>query len=478
MARTQTLPSPSTQVAFLVAPLTSKRRSAKPLAETMEVAIKSKPNKNSTIPKPTVQTAPKVVVAALKTPIMLAISKVAAKAKQAVAQKAVAVVTPVETAEQKRGRGRPTNAEQGIAEPVYMEKMRRRAEKRGMTLESYMTERKSNRKIAASKGETETHPITSTIPVMATKSVKPPKALGQAIAQVPAVKAKVVMRTKAKAKTAAVKATPRQKAEAQMVEAIAPVETLALANPITETVHEVRIKHTNKLEKFTLHPANRKVTQAKVKNMIEEISKNNLLHLNPIIVDKEYRIINGQHRYFAAKALGLTIYYIQGDVTAKEMLDLNANQKSLVLKDYLDSYVTQGFQEYIKVNEFLTKHKIVLYNAIGLLSGRNSQPNSDLVNAFKNGEFKIKDSEHAERVLTIRDKMKEFAPEFYQQKNFTNAVAKVISAEGFDETRLDTRLKKNGHGQLHQAVTTDLYAEQILGVYNYGMSKPKHLVLS
>ena len=384
-----------------------------------------KPSKNPITPTPIEQTVSdkKPAVAALKKPNMVVTKKsIKTKVTPAVADKLQLVTTPkLATADNKRGRGRPTNADQGIAEPVYLERMRKRAKKRNMSLAAYMAERKTNRKTAA-----------------ITKSGK--------------------------------KAAPVQKKKAAVS-----LETLPLFNP--ESVREVRIKHTNRLDKFTLHPANRKVMQGTVKTLIEEITKNNLLHLNPIIVDNDNRIINGQHRYIAAKTLGLTIYYIQGDVSAKEMLDLNANQKSLVLKDYLDSYTAQGFQEYIRVNEFLAKHKIVLYNAIGLLSGRNSQPNADLVNAFKNGEFKIKDLEHAERVLSIRDKMKDYAPEFYQQKNFTNAVAKVISSEGFDESRLDTRLKKNGHGQLRQAVTTDLYAEQILGVYNYGMPKTKHLVL-
>lgn len=333
-------------------------------------------------------------------------------------------ITP-EVSEEKRGRGRPTNEELGLGEPVYKAKMLARAEKRDMTLEAYMLERKESR-----------------------KAVKPSLK-----------KRSIILKKNATAKN-------KQKDD-----------TLIAMPTSPEVVHNVRVKHTNKHDKFSLHPANRKVIQSKVKIMMKKILANNVLHLNPIIVDNEMRIINGQHRYFAAKELGLTIYYVQGDVNAEEMLDLNASQKSLVLTDYLDSYVAQGFPEYLKVKEFIGNNRIFLYNAIGLLSGRNSQPNSELVNTFKTGSFKVKDLEHAEHVLQVRDKMREFAPDFYQQKNFTNAIAKVITATGFDETRLDIRLKKNGYGQLHQAVTTELYTKQILDVYNHGMAKNKHLMI-
>ena len=375
-----------------------------------------------------------------------------------------------------------------------------------MTLEAYMAERKANRKQPKAKLST-TKPTTTVMATTKTASAaKPPKALGAkssavkakapvakaaeivapvVAAAVAAPKAKApaakATQTRTKAKAAAT-AKPRgvkavNKATAQAAEVVTPETTVAMVEPQTEAVVEVRIRHSNKLDKFSLHPANRHVVKSKVKAMVQKVLANNLLHLNPIIVDKQMRIIDGQHRYFAAKELGLTIYYIQGDVTAKEMLDLNASQKSLVLTDYLDSYVAQGFPEYMKVKDFTSKHKIVLYGAIGLLSGRNSQPNSELVNTFKEGLFKVKDLEHAERVLDVRDKMKDYAGDFYQHKNFTNAVAKVISTDGFDEARLDNRLKKNGYGQFHQAVTTDLYAKQILDVYNHGQPKSKHLVM-
>lgn len=328
----------------------------------------------------------------------------------------------------KREKGRPSNQSLGLPEPEYMKRMAARAEKRGISLDEYMVERKENRKKAAlaKKGEG----------VIARKA----------------------------------SASPVMESADQEEE----TRTVVAANGKAQ---RVLVKSTADYTKFSIHPANRHIMEGRVRKLVEDITKNNMLHLNPIIVDMEWRIVNGQHRFRAAKELGLPVYYIQGDVTAKEMLELNANQKALALKDYLDSYVAQGYPEYIKVKDFIDKYKTVLYNAIGLLSGRRSQPNSELVNTFKDGMFIVRDLEHAEHIMKIRDRMSEHAADFYTQKNFTNAVAKVADMEKFDEQHFLKQVDKKGYGQLHPAINTDLYAQQIVDLYNHGIPKKRQLHL-
>lgn len=329
--------------------------------------------------------------------------------------------------------GRPSNKERGIGVPAYLLKEAEKAAAAGQTIEQY-------RESKAKKSTTDTQPTPSAIQ---------PTAEDMPLVDQPALEVSPSVD-----------------------------EVVNLEEPITEEVHEVRIKHTNDYDLFHFNPANRKLVPATLRELRVQIRKKNMLHLKPILVDKKMNIVDGQHRYTVAKEFGLTIYYIVGDVNDKEMLELNANQKSLVLNDYLDSYVAQGSPEYITVRDFVQRHNIMLYAAISLLAGRKSQANAELVKTFKSGEFKVRDLEHAERVLRIRDAMQPFAQDFYQQRKFTNAVAQVVSIPGFDEARLKDSLERNGFDQLKPAVSTELYAKQIVSVYNYKKARKNHLLLT
>lgn len=60
---------------------------------------------------------------------------------------------------------------------------------------------------------------------------------------------------------------------------------------------------------------------------------------SPIIVDRYYNIIDGQHRYHTLMEMGKPIYYVCIDQpfdTEKAIVALNANMKPWTMKDYLD----------------------------------------------------------------------------------------------------------------------------------------------
>ena len=67
-------------------------------------------------------------------------------------------------------------------------------------------------------------------------------------------------------------------------------------------------------------------------------------------------IINGQHRFLAAKSAGKTIYYtINDDVTLKDVALASSYVKKWTLADYLHYYCVQGMTEYKKFAGYMAR---------------------------------------------------------------------------------------------------------------------------
>ena len=87
-----------------------------------------------------------------------------------------------------------------------------------------------------------------------------------------------------------------------------------------ETLNPI-IQRTTTLDKFKLKKGNRFINEAHVKALIDSIKKHNLLHLQPIIVDTNMNVIDGQHRLKAAERLQVPIYYvIAADVSFDDII--------------------------------------------------------------------------------------------------------------------------------------------------------------
>jgi hypothetical protein len=265
-------------------------------------------------------------------------------------------------------------------------------------------------------------------------------------------------------------------------EAVTPELEQPLIDRGSEDV-DVRIKRTDKYSKFKINESNRIVNRRHVNDLKNKISNKNLLHSNPITVNSDWEILDGQHRFQAAKELGLPVYYIVDDyMDIEDIAVINSTSKGWKLDDYLHHFRTEELAkgkeggEYGKLGEFCEDYNVNLYNAIGLLSGRNSQPNAELIHKFKRGEFKVVDMEHAIRVANLRDSFKPYAPDFYKSKNFVNSLSKVARNENFDE---DVMLKKMGQQseRLMKCATVEGYLNSLVDIYNFRTRKEYKLHL-
>lgn len=98
------------------------------------------------------------------------------------------------------------------------------------------------------------------------------------------------------------------------------------------------MKTTKDYEKFKLLDLNRNLNRRHINELKDSISKNGYLMSNPIIVNPDMEIIDGQHRFMALKEQGLDVPYIVLDKDYDTIIDLNTTQRKWAINDYINYY--------------------------------------------------------------------------------------------------------------------------------------------
>lgn len=127
---------------------------------------------------------------------------------------------------------------------------------------------------------------------------------------------------------------------------------------------------TKDYSKFTFLRANRGINKNNVEKIKASYREWGVIPGRPILVDSDFNIIDGQHRFLALKDLGFAIPYeiIGGNVIGKTMA-LNSNQDHWQLIDFVKSYAEQGMDSYRKMLKFEEKNKLGFTNSLRLCFG-------------------------------------------------------------------------------------------------------------
>ena len=118
------------------------------------------------------------------------------------------------------------------------------------------------------------------------------------------------------------------------------------------------IRKTNCYAMFHYIGDNRPVGSKHVKNLAKKMQQAFLLPYEPIVATDEGGIIDGQHRFEAARSLGLPIYYVEtewGDTdprTEQMIILLNTTSKTWRQEDFLYHYAAKDGGVYKELLDF------------------------------------------------------------------------------------------------------------------------------
>ena len=136
------------------------------------------------------------------------------------------------------------------------------------------------------------------------------------------------------------------------------------------------VYETRNYDMFKKLLGNRDVTEQRIAKITSSINNVGYV-LNPCVINGKNEIIDGQGRIEALKRLGLPVHYvIDKDAGLEQCVNLNINGTPWGTLDYIKSYVQQGKQDYINLNELINAFPtisidVIAYSIHGKAESRN-----------------------------------------------------------------------------------------------------------
>lgn len=204
----------------------------------------------------------------------------------------------------------------------------------------------------------------------------------------------------------------------------------------------------------------------------------NLLHVNRlkksmsdnylftvIIVNDNYEIIDGQHRFEVIQDLKLPLNYIVcKGYGLNEVHVLNQNSKTWNAEDYLAGYCNLGYKDYIEYKKFRDKYNFGHNECMAMLSGNNNL-GGKLFEIFKDGKFKITNLKDATDKAEKLWKFKDIYPDF-KRRFFVFAMLYLFDKPQFDFEEFLQKVKLQP-SSLTKCNDTKQYISIIEEIYNY-----------
>jgi len=210
--------------------------------------------------------------------------------------------------------------------------------------------------------------------------------------------------------------------------------------------------------------SNREVDKAHVKKLVASITKNNLLKLNPIIINEQMQVIDGQHRLEAAEQLKLPIFYmVDSQVSKRDLSDLNSVKKNWSTMDYINFWTIEKAPGFDVLSKYLSEHpRIPPSTALMLLSIDGKRD----MNGLKNGIVEVLNITEANEIAAILKFYRNII-DFAYDRNFVLAIHKVMTTGKYDHAIMQKKIESQSRS-LVKCVTVIQYVELLEEIYNRG----------
>lgn len=226
--------------------------------------------------------------------------------------------------------------------------------------------------------------------------------------------------------------------------------------------YSTHVQTTNDYAKFRTLDGNRTLNELHLKRLVSSMRVNYLL--SPIVVNERMEVIDGQHRFAAAKELGLPVnFIIVIGYGLREVQILNANAKNWTANDYLSGYCDLGYEDYLTYRTFREKYGFGHNECMAMLSGTTTT--GKVVETFYDGTFKVKSYKNA---CATADLLVQVAPYYagYTRRVFVIAMIGLLKNDRFVFAELLSKLAIQPTA-LVDCTNVSQYVELIERIYNY-----------
>jgi hypothetical protein len=240
-----------------------------------------------------------------------------------------------------------------------------------------------------------------------------------------------------------------------------------------QQVSSATISSTTDYDVFSLCQGNRPISTTHVNKLKAAILEKNLMYLNPLKVDNQFRVIDGQHRLQACRDLGIPVYYVcSDDLDNSDLSRLNTVKKLWSLDNFLNLYVSQGIQSYITVQKLIEEHPYFkIKSAIELLADDTFK----VVERFRNGQYTTGNIEDAGRTAAELKGLQAYGPHT-MMGSFIKAYLILKSNEKWN-FKLFVRAVNKQPTAFVKCISVDAYLQLFEKLWNHGKSKESHISL-
>lgn len=165
---------------------------------------------------------------------------------------------------------------------------------------------------------------------------------------------------------------------------------------------------TTDYEMFKIIEKNREILRGPYEKLKKSILEKNCLKEKPILVDKDFRVLDGQHRLAIARDLDLPIYYEISESVNESDMHLLQTQTAWKPKDFLRYYAKGGNENYAKLEKFMEKTGLDLSHALLTLEGPTFLRNKSITFVFNKGKFVFPDTHRVNAALSNLEKINVF----------------------------------------------------------------------
>lgn len=233
----------------------------------------------------------------------------------------------------------------------------------------------------------------------------------------------------------------------------------------------MKIQSTQDYTLFKRISGNRTLSKPHVNRLLEAIKESpDTITYNPIIVNENMEVIDGQHRLKAIESLGLPVHYIKvNDIGLVTVQRLNSLSKSWSPMDYAKSFAENGVEEYKVYIDFKSEFKLNHDILMRYLSLEKPMTGA----AFKQGKFVTPSPLLSHLYCQQLIEVAEYYPRA-TTRNAANGFYLVCNAEGYDHKRMLRQLEKFGNLFQEQAQAND-FAREFERIYNFRQRTTKRL---
>lgn len=237
-----------------------------------------------------------------------------------------------------------------------------------------------------------------------------------------------------------------------------------------EGVLDGEIGYSSNYSNFKFLEANRDIRERHVHRLVASIKREGQIY--PILINRNFEVIEGQHRVEACKILQIPVMFLKNDkATIKHVRIVNNCQEGWGFYDFLKSFSHHSHtnhETYQKIELFVKEFSFQPRICLILLVG--GVDNSTKINEFKLGTFTIEDEEKSRRLAKQLLKIKTFAPDLVANKKFCLSWFRVQKIEKFKVESAYDQIKKY-RSKLEGCLNQEDWIEGLLEAYSY--KKPK-----